>query len=69
MFVLGLGFMAFVGLLLFFLFRLSVQTPVCKFCVYNCVLGRNCYHMISGMLGVTNECKEQFFHVGYPVSK
>lgn len=40
------------GLVFFFLSRLSVQTPVFKFCLYNCVLGRNFYHMISGMLGI-----------------
>lgn len=49
LFVLGLGFMA-VGWF-FFLFGLSVQTPVFKFCLYNCVFGRNFCHVVSGMLG------------------
>lgn len=56
LFVLGLGFMLFVWFGFWFSFffrsRLSVQTPVFKFCLYNCVLGRNFYHVISGMLGI-----------------
>lgn len=50
----GSGVLFVLGLAFFFLFKISVQKPVFKFCFYNCVFGRNFHRMISGMLGVTN---------------
>lgn len=51
LFVLGLGFMVFGCLFVFFffLFKLSVQTPVFRFCLYNCVFGRDFYRDFWGV--------------------